>query len=190
MIKVYDFDKTLTYKDTTMMFLFYCCNTLKKSYVKKLFIFIFSASHKLRILNNNTFKSLSYNVIFKGKKKKEIENISKAFVIKNSDIFNLLGQQVRANKMERGIIVTASPKLYVQIYFPHMTVIGTAFSFDKDQVFNGIKMNCFGKNKVIALKKLGVSKIDEFFTDSFMDMPVMNISKSVFLVKRDIIKKL
>tara|TARA_B100001057_G_scaffold500726_1_gene617403 strand:- start:139 stop:711 length:573 start_codon:yes stop_codon:yes gene_type:complete len=190
MIKVYDFDKTLTYKDTTMMFLFYCCNNFKKSYVKKLWIVIYAVLHKLRVLDNNLFKSLSYGVVFKEKKKKEIVNISKAFVADNSHIFNTLGRQVMVNKEDQGYIVTASPELYVKIYFSHMIVVGTTFSFDRDETFNGLKMNCYGKNKVIALNKIGVSKVDEFFTDSFSDMPVMNISKSVFLVKGDVIKRL
>jgi len=43
---------------------------------------------------------------------------------------------------------------------------------------------------VIALKKVGVLEIDEFYTDSFSDMPLMKISKSVFLVERDVIRKL
>jgi phosphatidylglycerophosphatase C len=190
MITVYDFDKTLTYDDTTMMFLFYCCNTLKQRKVMKFFIVIFAVLHKIRVLNNNKFKSLSYGLVFKGKKKQTIINIAKAFAEKNSDIFNSLGQRVWANLGEQDYIVTASPKCYVELYFPKMIVIGTTFSFDDDEIFRGLKVNCYGKNKVIALKKVGVLKIDEFYTDSFSDMPLMKISKSVFLVERDVIRKL
>jgi len=190
MIKVYDFDKTLTYVDTTMMFLFYCCNALNQRNIKKLLIIIFAVLHKFKVLSNSKFKSLSYGLVFKGKNKQEIVDMSKVFVEKNSDIFNLLGQRVRANLEEQEYIVTASPQFYVQMYFSNMIVIGTTFRFDVDEVFNGLKFNCYGKSKVIALKKVGVSEIDEFFTDSFSDMPVMKISKKVFLVKRDIIRKL
>lgn len=190
MIRVYDFDKTLTYDDTTMMFLFYCCNTLKQRNIKKLLIVIFAVFHKVRVFSNSKFKSLSYGLVFKGKKKQAIVDMSKAFVEENSDIFNLLGQRVRTNLEKQDYIVTASPEFYVQMYFSNMIVIGTTFRFDADEVFNGLKVNCYGKSKVIALKKAGVSGIDEFFTDSFSDMPVMKISKSVFLVKRDVIRKL
>ena len=190
MIRVYDFDKTLTYDDTTMMFVFYCCNTLKQRNIKKLLIVIFAVFHKLRVLSNSKFKSLLYGVVFKGKKKQAIIDISKAFVEENDDIFNSLGQRVRANLEKQDYIVTASPEVYVQMYFSNMIVIGTRFRFDADEVFNGLEVNCFGKRKVIALKNVGVSEIEEFFTDSFSDRPVMKISKSVFLVKRNVIRKL
>tara|TARA_B100000795_G_C22757948_1_gene422325 strand:- start:524 stop:1096 length:573 start_codon:yes stop_codon:yes gene_type:complete len=190
MIKVYDFDKTLTYVDTTMMFLFYCCNTLKQRNLKKLLIIIFAVLHKIKVLSNSKFKSLSYGLVFKGKKKQAIVDISKAFVESNNDIFNLLGKRIANNLEIKNYIVTASPQLYVQMYFTNMIVIGTTFMFDADGVFNGLKFNCYGKSKVIALKGIGVSHIDEFFTDSFSDMPVMKISREVFLVKKDTIRKL
>ncbi|MDA9321688.1 haloacid dehalogenase-like hydrolase [Gammaproteobacteria bacterium] len=190
MIKVYDFDKTLTYVDTTMMFLFYCCNDLKQRNIKKLLIIIFAVFHKFKILSNNNFKSLAYGLVLKGRKEKEIVNISKFFVKENSDIFNLLGYKVRRDTNKQSFVVTASPQLYVQMYFNNMIVIGTTFTFDADNIFNGIEFNCYGTNKVIALKEAGVDEVDEFFTDSFSDIPVMNISKKVFLVKKDIIRKL
>ena len=124
------------------------------------------------------------------KKKQAIIYISKAFIEKNNNIFNLLGKRIANNLEKKNYIVTASPQLYVQMYFTNMIVIGTTFVFDADEVFNGLKFNCYGKNKVIALKRIGVSHIDEFFTDSFSDMPVMKISREVFLVKEDIIRRL
>ncbi|MDB4220753.1 haloacid dehalogenase-like hydrolase [Amylibacter sp.] len=190
MIEVYDFDKTLTYDDTTMIFLFYCCNSLKMKNIKKLMVLLFAVLHKLNIFSNDTFKSLSYGLVFKGKKEYEIIDMSKAFVANRSDIFNLLGKRVREGLGRQQYIVTASPEYYVQMYFKNMTVIGTTFSFDMDGVFKGLKFNCFGLQKVVALKARGILEVDQFFTDSYTDRPVMQISKKTYLVKRDDIRVL
>lgn len=190
MIKVYDFDKTLTYRDTTMIFLFHCCNISKNSNIKKLLIIFFAVLHKVRLINNDNFKSLSYGLVFKRKNKQMIVDASKEFVKKNYDLLNLLGKRVSRNTEKQNYIVTASPQIYVQMYFKNMPVIGTTFLFDPDDYYRSIEVNCYGNNKVKALVKNKIYKIDEFYTDSFSDRPVMEISKKIFLVRKDKVQEL
>jgi phosphoserine phosphatase len=189
MIRAYDFDKTLTYKDTSLLFLFYACNFLKMSAIKKLLIIFYAVCHKFSILTNDEFKSLSFLLVFKGKHKLEITKISKKFVKDNPNILNILGKRVAASLDQKQYILTASPECYVNLYFKTVTVIGTTFSFDLNNMFSGINRNCYGAKKVDALQEFGILTVDEFYTDSLSDRPMMEVSKSNFLVKRDQIQK-
>lgn len=189
-VRIYDFDKTLTSSDTTMMFLIYCCCFIENKTAKIVMIYFYAFCHKVRLLNNKNFKNLSYSLIFKGKSKNFIENISQAFVNENKNIFNDLGEKVSTEINRQSYIVTASPECYVKLFFKNTAVIGTRFSFDTKGIYNGIEFNCYGANKVIALTEKRVTEVDEFFTDSFSDKPLMNISKKVFLVKKNLVKEI
>jgi len=189
MIKVYDFDKTLTYKDTSLMFLFYACNFLKMKTIKRGMIIFYAICHKIRLISNDQFKSLAFMLVFKGKNRQAIADISRMFFTEKSDILNVLGKQV-ITRTEHQYVLTASPACYVSLYLKNVTVIGTTFSFDLDNIFSGINSNCYGARKVLALRTAGVLKVDEFYTDSFSDKPMMMISKRNFLVKGDLIQEL
>jgi hypothetical protein len=47
--------------------------------------------------------------------------------------------------------------------------------------------HCWGKEKVRVLNAVGVDCIDEFYTDSLDDFPLMEISKQWNLVKKSIV---
>ena len=190
MVKVYDFDKTLTYNDTSMMFLFYCCNLLKMKNLRKSLIFLFAVLHKLTFITNTRFKELAFGLVFNGKNKYEINDISRSFFEINDNIFNKLGNFISSDKAKHQYVVTASPECYVRRYFKDLTVIGTLFSFDLNDIYYGIKRNCYGVEKVRAINEYGILEIDEFYTDSLSDKPMMDISKRIFLVERDHIREM
>lgn len=186
MIKVYDFDKTLTYDDTTLMFLYFCCNFLKTNKsMKKILVLFFAVLHKFKFLSNTEFKALSFGLVFKGRSKQVISDISRAFSEEKNNIFNNLGNKVIAGSGKSQYVITASPECYVQMFFKNLIVIGTVFHFDSDGIYAGIKRNCFGSEKVIAIQERGISEINQFYTDSYSDRPMMEISDHIFLVKGD-----
>ena len=57
-------------------------------------------------------------------------------------------------------------------------------------VVSGLQQNAYGQQKVELLNKHGINRVDIFYTDSFSDGPVMDISTVVYLVKNNGIKKI
>jgi len=60
--------------------------------------------------------------------------------------------------INRIIVSTASLKIYVKEFFPKdIEVLGTKLSLNKANECKGIKFNNYGSNKIISLKKIGIS---------------------------------
>ncbi len=56
---------------------------------------------------------------------------------------------------------------------------------------NTIKHLCIGKNKTVLFNKYyNNQKIDKFYTDSMCDYPMMELSKEVYIVRKNNIKKI
>ena len=113
MIKVYDFDKTLTYQDTSRLFLYFCSN----SPMKKLSLFFLAILSKVNLLSNLQYKKISCNLVFKRMTKFDIEKLSIMFFESNPLILNSLGKSIKFNELVSQYIVTASPTCYVSKYF-------------------------------------------------------------------------
>ena len=56
MIKVFDFDKTLTYVDTSMMFLLHCCRKYRYGVLKSAVLYFYAICYKLKIIDNHHTK--------------------------------------------------------------------------------------------------------------------------------------
>lgn len=185
MVVVFDFDKTLTYKDTLLGF-FLCCS--KNDYylpIKLVILILIMFSNKLKLITNSEFKKISVRLMLKGKTKEFISTCSIEYsrrIKLNRVYYNTLV------KYDQPFVITASFIDYICPLLIGTKVIGSELEYHNGRI-NGVRTNCYGKIKRKELKKVGITHIDELFTDSLSDLPLARISHVINLVKGDKIIK-
>ncbi len=95
-----------------------------------------------------------------------------------------------AQQREDDLIISASPEFFLEVLFKRIGIknfIGTTVDMEKGKV----RFACFRENKIPAFKsRYPNAKIENFYSDSMNDKPLMDISKNVFLVKGNRIKQI
>lgn len=183
MINVYDFDKTIYDGDSTLDFYFYI---LKK---KKKIIFLLPMQiygfivYKLKIKNKEYFKEKFFVFL------KQIDNVDEYI----DDFYNKNKNKIKKwylnQKNDTDLIISASPEFLISKFCKELNVNYIATKVDEK---NGkfLSKNCYGIEKVNRFQEeYKTTKINNFYSDSMSDKPMMNISKNSYLVKKDDIKK-
>ena len=175
----FDFDKTLSYKDTLLGFFLQSDRSIMG--IRVVLYFLAMIATKFRILSNDNLKKVGVYLFLKGKTRTEIAKIGRRYAptIK----LNQLHARVFTS-CDRPILVSAGFEEYLKPLFPDGIVVASRLQY-KDEVVTGLGFNCFGAAKIPALRNAGISELDEFYTDSYSDQPVMDIAQRVFLVKGD-----
>jgi phosphatidylglycerophosphatase C len=179
-ITVFDFDKTLTDKDT--LFGYYRCvaGGDRLFLMKRSLLLVAGILYKSGIIQNNTRKRFGISLFLKGKSRFEIEKAAQQYAgkIELNSIYHKHFLKAEGEKW----VISASPEIYLRHLFPGEQVAGTTFVFSGDKV-KGLDVNMFGPEKKKYLNEKGISLISEFYTDSLTDKPVMDIAQKVFIVK-------
>ena len=179
-MRVYDFDNTIYNGESVVDFFMFL---LKKE--KKLFVFLpivsyIAVLYKTGKLDIDKIYQLADR--FSGIVKKHQDIADKYIEEFWKDNVKNLKKDFLSYISPNDIIITASPNILIQKILPFLptkNIICTDYDLE-----NG-KLNflCLGKNKVDALKKQYPDiTIDEFYTDSLNDMPLIDISKTAYLV--------
>ncbi len=96
----------------------------------------------------------------------------------------------RAQQKEDDLIISASPEFFLQVLFKRIGIknlIGTTVDKEKGK----IEFVCFRENKIPAFQcRYPDTMIENFYTDSMNDKPLMDLAKNVFLVKGSRIKQI
>lgn len=90
---------------------------------------------------------------------------------------------------EDDLIITGCPNFLIN-YIKKDLKVKNIICTDFDLKNKKVNFICFGKNKVIAYKEKYNKKINKFYTDSLSDIPFMELSKEVYLVNKNNIKKI
>lgn len=177
---VYDFDKTLTYRDSFTQ--------LTLSQLKKAKIALLPLYFCLKLLSR--FRLISV--------KKEKELCLRWFFPKNIDDFNRLCvsfaprirlspiRELLAEDIKRGntvYILSASPECYIRTIFPDAEVIGMRFRTDSCGEIVAIDRHPYSAEKRRILESLGIMHIDYMYYDSKSDEVLRPISERCFQVK-------
>lgn len=183
---VFDFDKTLTYKDSLIGFFCYCSSG-KYLKLKNMLANLLKIVEWLGLINNLKLKSLFVYLYLKGTSKKVIEQKSKEFA--KSIHFNKLYYDTYMKKYyDSALVISASFDEFLVHIVPKKNLLASKLKYDKKENVIGVENNLFGVNKVYALNEINIYKVDLLYTDSFSDKPLMDISNSVILVKDDNVK--
>lgn len=164
---LFDFDGTLTYKDTMFLYLkFYNPSKFKLQFIKHIPLF---ALLKLKLADAEKVKKSFISSILKGERKVKIESKSKAFFDTNfPDIFRENALEFIKN-IDRNTtecyIVSASLDIWVQPFAEKFNIklLATRAEY-KDDIFTGnfIGKNCNNAEKVNrVIDAIGNKKFDK-----------------------------
>jgi HAD superfamily phosphoserine phosphatase-like hydrolase len=183
-IVVFDFDKTLTLKDTNLGFYLFAGKKQSFFIIKLIIYFGLMLFRKLRLISNSRLKNFGLYLFLRDKDEKSIltisENYSKCIKM-NTIVKDML--QVHKKDNDRVIISTASLSSYVRPIFPEIEVVGSELDFTSMHI--KLKTHCYKQKKVEYLNSIGIKKIDIFYTDSLSDLPMVMIAKKIILVKKN-----
>ena len=181
-ITVYDFDKTLTKKDTLLGFFLFNEERSLLLNIKKMRYFIFMVLTKFKFISNTRLKEFGIKLFLSNLTTKELEY--KYDNYKNEIEYNFLFKKTDFSLNEI-YIVSASFEEYLKPIFPaNVKIIASKLKYEDSKVV-GQEFNCYEKDKITALKKVSINKIDTFYTDSISDLPLVNISEKTVLIKSE-----
>lgn len=178
----FDFDGTLTYKDTMFLYLkFYNSGKYYISFAKHIPLFILL---KLGLLDAEKVKKSFISSILKGQKKSKIEEKSQHFfekyypeIIRNNAL-DFIKNRDLANT--ESLLVTASLDIWVQPFADQfaMKLLATKAEFVND-IFTGkfVEKNCNDQEKVLRItQEIEGKKFDKTiaFGDTSGDKPMLN----------------
>ncbi|PWW19746.1 HAD family hydrolase [Chryseobacterium sp. AG844] len=177
----FDFDGTLTYKDTMFMYLkFYDSTKYRIQFLRHVPLFILL---KLKLAETEKVKKSFIGSILRGQTQEKIEQKSKQFFEQHYP------KIVRENALDfiknidrnstQSLLVTASLDIWVKPFAEElkMELVSTRAEF-KNGIFTGnfVGKNCNGKEKLIRIKEeINDSKYDKIiaFGDTSGDRPML-----------------
>jgi phosphoserine phosphatase len=182
-VVVFDFDKTLTYKDTLLGF-FVIAGRERAFFLPKLMFYLFSmVQAKTGLISNTKLKERGVALFLKNLSVEKIQKYAKAY--SRHIVFNKLYHSLQYAPNTHYIIVSASFEEYLRPLFPDFVeVIGSRLAYENDSV-SGLEFNCYQKEKIKALSEKGIDSIDLLYTDSFSDYALAKIAKKIVIVEKD-----
>ena len=182
-VVVFDFDKTLTYKDTLLGF-FTTVGRERAFFLPKLMFYLFSmVQAKTGLISNTTLKERGVALFLKNLSAETVAKYAHEYGKKI--VFNKLYRRLDFDEKSLYVVVSASFEEYLKPLFPDFVeVIGSRLAYENSCV-SALKFNCYEKEKVKALSEKGIESIDLLYTDSFSDYALAKIAKKIVIVEKD-----
>lgn len=179
-MNVYDFDKTIYDGDSTIDFYLYC---LRKK--PKIIFCIFKQLQgvvlkKIKKIDTKTMKEYFFIFLLK---LDNTEDLINSFWETHE---RKIKKWYLKKKKETDLVISASPNFLIKPICKRLK-IRDSIATEMDIKTGKIKgKNCKGEEKVKRFyKKYPQGKILEFYSDSYSDTPLKEISKKSYLVKKD-----
>lgn len=175
---IYDFDKTIYSKETSMAFMFFFLKRhryLIPKFILNLTIILFNIKDLKKV--KNIFFS-----IFKGM---DIENDINLFWEKEiKNIYPYFFEEIKENRKDADllILISASPNFLLEPIYKKLgfdILISTKYSN-----FTLIGKNCKKDEKLKRLNELGSFDVLCFYSDSLSDLPLFNIAKKKISINK------
>ena len=168
----FDFDKTLTYKDSFGEFLKF---SVRKPYknLKLTYILIMRLLHKLGVISNLKFKTECLRICFSEFSCAELEALALDFAkkIETNELYRSLNWSALSDNI---FIVSASPEMYLKHLFPkNVIILGTKIACSNHKFT--ITRNTFGIEKQKFLLEQGVSGLIYFLPIARQTHPDRNV---------------
>lgn len=180
MNNLYDFDGTIYDGDSTLDFYFFCLHK-KKSLIKYFPIqFFYFVMYKLKIVSKKRFKEKFFMFL---KSIPNIDTFIELFWLQNKYKIKKWYLEV---KEKTDIIISASPSFLLNPVLEPLKV-KAIIATEVDKISGKfLSENCFGTEKINRLyKKYPKIKINNFYTDSLNDLPLINISQNSYIIKKN-----
>lgn len=175
---IYDFDKTIYSKETSMAFMFFFLKrhrSLIPKFILNLTIILFNIKDLKKV--KNIFFS-----IFNGM---DIENDINLFWEKEmKNIYPYFFEEIKENRKDADllILISASPDFLLEPIYKKLgfdILISTKYSN-----FTLIGKNCKKDEKLKRLNELGSFDVLCFYSDSLSDLPLFNIAKKKISINK------
>lgn len=183
-MNVYDFDKTIYKNDSTLCFYFFCLKRYPRiiRYIPKQIVALISY-----IIKNETKEKFKEN--FLGFIR-YIPDIKKA----TDDFWNVeennLSEWYKKNRQDSDIIISASPDFLVRAAMERLNINNVIATIVDEETGQFLTQNCYGQEKANRFRaEYPNEKIEEFYSDSYSDKPLADISQTAYLVQRQRILK-
>ena len=187
-MKAFDFDNTLYRGESSLDFSLYMIRTHKKILLYLPVIMVNTISYKLCLVDREKLgESINNYMKLIIRDKREIRRLVRKFWQTRAD--RLDGDMLKRVGPD-DVIITAGPDFLldgIRDRLGTQNIISSVVDLDRKEIlyFN------FKDNKVIRFRELyGDASIDAFYTDSYNDRALMEISDKVFLVKKGKIKRI
>lgn len=177
-MRVYDFDKTIYDGDSTVDFYKFCLRNYPCCIKRFIPAAIPGLLLVLKKYDKTKFKEKFYKFLL------DIPDIDKAV----SDFWDENLSKIKSFYVpcDTDIIISASPKFLLTEACKRLGIIHLLASEVNKKTGEYSGINCYGEEKVKRLNAyMSDYTIDEFYSDSYSDSPLANLSKKAFLVKGD-----
>ncbi len=180
---IYDFDKTIYSKETSIYFmLFYI-----KKYPKRIFKVIKFLSKFIFSFKNSDLKNIKndfFEFIIKEDKEKLNKDIVEFWNTQDKNFFPYFKDEIIKNKKQADILIliSASPEFLLQELYKKLgfdILIATKF-----ENFKIIGNNCKGIEKLKRLNEIGEFEVISFYSDSMSDKPLFDIAKNKYSIDK------
>lgn len=179
---IFDFDKTLTNKDTLYGFYYIIDNKHPLFQIKRLLQIFSAVLYKMKIISNTQLKIIGVKLFLKGKSKQYIHSAAKEYA-KKIVLNEIYSNFYLTTNPESRLIISASLEEYLNEIFQCEKVIGSSLLYENGRV-KSLEKNMYGKEKLITFQKMfHNSKIDKIYTDSYSDLPLIEKAEEVCIIK-------
>lgn len=175
---IYDFDKTIYSKETSMAFMFFFLKR-HRSFIPK-----FILNLTIILFNIKDLKKVK-NIFFSIFKEMDIENDINLFWEKEmKNIYPYFFEEIKENRKDADllILISASPDFLLEPIYKKLgfdILISTKYSN-----FTLIGKNCKKDEKLKRLNELGSFDVLCFYSDSLSDLPLFNIAKKKISINK------
>lgn len=175
---IYDFDKTIYSKETSMAFMFFFLKR-HRSFIPK-----FILNLTIILFNIKDLKKVK-NIFFSIFKGMDIENDINLFWEKEmKNIYPYFFEEIKENRKDADllILISASPDFLLEPIYKKLgfdILISTKYSN-----FTLIGKNCKKDEKLKRLNELGNFDVLCFYSDSLSDLPLFNIAKKKISINK------
>lgn len=176
-MNIYDFDNTIYDGDSSKDFFKYCLKRKKTIILDIIPICFVMFLYLIKVVEKEKFKSTFFRFLKRIDGKKYVIDFWK-------DAKNKIKKFYFEQHKNDDIIISASPYFLLEPIAKEYNFKLIATDVD---VFTGKVrgINCYGKEKVRQLKKRGITKCKNFYSDSLSDSPCSKIAESAYIVKKD-----
>ena len=183
MVWVFDFDKTLSRKDTTLPLLLYGTSGFERT-KRKLHFYILALVQKAGLISVRKVKEVLLKAYFRGFTKQNWIIHCQGFAAGIE--FSALYHQIDWSDPQIGYyVVSASPVDYLRFCFPErVIVLGSEVRFDEHGI-SDLQSHLSGAAKKQAMMAQGFSRFERFYSDHHSDAPLAEMAKEIYLVRGD-----
>jgi len=178
-MNVYDFDKTIYPKDSTMAFYFFC---LKKHPAILRYIFKqgwFFALFAIGVIDKTAFKDKAYCFL---KGLPDIDGLVEAFWAKN---YGKIENWYLKQQEPDDLIISASPEFLLRPLCEKLGIQNLMASCVEKKTGQYTGRNCYGEEKVNRFREQFADEdMTRFYSDSLSDTPLAELAGESFIVTR------